>query len=171
MPIVGKASRRESLLNGGQVHRVYLKELGDIGTLPLGLAVMVLTTKTRRQMPGVARALLERNRQEVANPVESRAIIDMVSTIVVYQFIKLSRREVDEMLGIRLEETRVYQEAREDEARSLILRQLPRLIGEISDEMKSRVEGLSLEGLGCLSEELLDFGSIADLETWLDNNA
>jgi hypothetical protein len=59
----------------------------------------------------------ENLRQEVANPAESRAIIDMVSTIVVYQFIKLSRREVDEMLGIRLEETRVYQEAREDEAR------------------------------------------------------
>ncbi|NJM45621.1 MAG: Rpn family recombination-promoting nuclease/putative transposase [Alkalinema sp. RU_4_3] len=84
-----------SLLNGGQVHRVYLNELGDVETLPLGLAVMVLTTKTQRQMPRVAKALLARNCQEVTNPTESRAIMEMISTIVVYKFTHLSRKEVD----------------------------------------------------------------------------
>jgi predicted transposase/invertase (TIGR01784 family) len=33
-----------SLLNGEQVHRIYLNELGDIRQLPIGLALMVLTT-------------------------------------------------------------------------------------------------------------------------------
>lgn len=33
-----------SFLNGGQVYRVYLDELGDIRSLPLGVALMVLTT-------------------------------------------------------------------------------------------------------------------------------
>ncbi len=41
-----------SLLNGGQLHRVYLNELGDMDALPLGLAAMVLTTKTKKVMPG-----------------------------------------------------------------------------------------------------------------------
>ena len=33
-----------SLLNGGQLHRVYLDKLGDIRSLPLWVALMVLTT-------------------------------------------------------------------------------------------------------------------------------
>jgi predicted transposase/invertase (TIGR01784 family) len=47
-----------SLLNGGQVHRVYLDELGDIRTLPLWLALMVLTTLEEEQAPEEARKLV-----------------------------------------------------------------------------------------------------------------
>jgi predicted transposase YdaD len=35
----------------------------------------------------------------------------MICTIAVYKFSKLSREEVEAMLGLSLEETRVYQEA------------------------------------------------------------
>jgi predicted transposase YdaD len=42
-------------------------------------------------------------------------------TIAVYKFSKLSRDEVEAMLGLRLEETRVYQEARaEGEERGVV---------------------------------------------------
>jgi predicted transposase/invertase (TIGR01784 family) len=47
-----------SLLNGGQVHRVYLDELGDIRTLPLWLALMVITTLEEEQAPEEARKLV-----------------------------------------------------------------------------------------------------------------
>jgi predicted transposase/invertase (TIGR01784 family) len=43
---------------------------------------------------------------------EKQAIIDVVTTIVVYKFSKLSREEVEAMLELRLEETRGYQEAK-----------------------------------------------------------
>ncbi len=171
-----------SLLNGGQVHRVYLEELGDIETLPLGLAAMALTTKTKKAMPKAAKGLVDRAHQEVANLEEKRAIIDMVSTIVVHQFTKLSRQEVDKMLGTRLEDTRVYREAREEgreegleenlnRQRSLLTRQLTRCIGKLSKKVKTRVDRLSLDDLEKLGDAFLDFESIADLETWLDNNA
>jgi predicted transposase/invertase (TIGR01784 family) len=171
-----------SLLNGGQLQRVYLDELGDLEALPLGLAAMVLTTKTKRVMPGLARKLIDRTKQEVDNLEEKSAIIGMISTIVVHQFTKLSRREVDEMLGIRLEETRVYQEAKEEgvagerqqnleRQRSLVLRQLTRCFGKIPKKVKLRIEVLSLDQLESLGDAFLDFDSIADLETWLDNNA
>jgi predicted transposase/invertase (TIGR01784 family) len=167
-----------SLLNGGQVHRVYLNELGDIEALPLGLATMVLTTKTKRVMPGVARGLLSRANREIANSEEKRVIIEMVSTIVVHQFTKLSRQEVDEMLGTRLEETRVYQEAKEEgreeegqRQRSLLLRQLTRCVGKLSKKVKSRIDRLSLDDLEKLGDAFLDFESIADLDIWLDQNA
>jgi predicted transposase/invertase (TIGR01784 family) len=167
-----------SLLQGGQVHRVYLNELGDIEALPLGLATMVLTTKTKRVMPGVARGLLSRANREIANSEEKRVIIEMVSTIVVHQFTKLSRQEVDEMLGTRLEETRVYQEAKEEgreeegqRQRSLLLRQLTRCVGKLSKKVKSRIDRLSLDDLEKLGDAFLDFESIADLDIWLDKNA
>lgn len=46
-----------TLLNGNQVHRIYLDELGDIRQLPLGVALMVLTTVEEEQAPREARYL------------------------------------------------------------------------------------------------------------------
>ncbi len=76
------------------------------------------------------------------------------------------------MLGITLKETRVYQEikqeGREVEARSLIFRLLTRRVGELPQEIRQSVESLSLEQLENLGEALLDFNSMADLQTWLE---
>jgi predicted transposase/invertase (TIGR01784 family) len=165
-----------SLLNGGQLHRVYLEELGDMDALPLGLAAMVLTTKTKKVMPGLAKGLVDRAKQEVTHPEEKGAIINMVSTIMVHQFTNLSRQEVDKMLGIRLEETRVYQDAkeegREEGQKALLIRLLNRQIGKkLPKKLNALVEGLSFAQIESLGDALLDFKSIADLETWLDNNA
>ncbi len=38
----------------------------------------------------------------------------MITTIMVYKFTSLSRQEVEAMLGITLQQTRVYQEAKEE---------------------------------------------------------
>ncbi|MGF1676918.1 MAG: DUF2887 domain-containing protein [Rivularia sp. (in: cyanobacteria)] len=160
-----------SFLNGGQVYRVYLDELGDIRELPLGLAVMLLTTINEQQAPEEARYLLQRTQQENPQP-SSQAIIELVTTIITYKFENLSRREVEDMLGITLKETRVYreikQEGRQAEAQSLILRQLTRRVGELSQQVRSRIEILPLEQLENLAEALLDFNSMADLQSWLD---
>ena len=80
-------------LNGDQVHCIYLDELGDIRYLPLWVALMVLTTIDAEQAPQEARYLLARNQQEVRSP-SSRVIIELVTTIMVYKFEQLSRREV-----------------------------------------------------------------------------
>jgi predicted transposase/invertase (TIGR01784 family) len=159
-----------SLLQGGQVHRVYLNELGDIEALPLGLAAMVLTTKTKRVMPGVAKELVKRTHQEITNPDEKRAIIDMISTIVVHQFTKLSRREVDDMLGIRLEETRVYQEAREEGAIGMLSILLVQKFGDLPDYLAESLNSLTKEQSERLAIALKNLETIADLETWFAAN-
>lgn len=160
-----------SLLSGGQVHRVYLDELGDIRSLPLWVALMVLTTVEEEQAPEEARYLLTRSQQETSQS-SSRAIMEMIITIMVYKFEQLSQREVEKMLGITLKETRVYreikEEGREEEARSLIFRQLTRRVGELPQQVRSRVEILSLEQLENLGEALLDFTSMTDLQVWLE---
>jgi len=71
-----------TLLNGNQVHRVYLDELGDIRQLPLWVALMVLTTVAEEQAPQEARYLLERSSVEQSETA-SRVIIEMITTIMV----------------------------------------------------------------------------------------
>ena len=164
-----------SLLNGGQVHRVYLDELGDIRQLPLWVALMVLTTVDEEQAPEEARYLLTRTTQEMLSP-SSRAIIELITTIMVYRFEQLTQAEVESMLGINLKETRVYreikeegrEEGREEATANLILRQLTKRFGELSEEIRSLISALPLPVLEDLSEALLDFTSLVDLQVWLE---
>jgi predicted transposase/invertase (TIGR01784 family) len=53
---------------------------------------------------------------------------------------------------------------------TVILRQLARRIGEISPELQSQIQSLSLYQLEALADALLDFSSLADLRTWLQTN-
>jgi predicted transposase YdaD len=87
---------------------------------------------------------------------------------MVYKFEQLSRKEVESMLGITLQETRVYREIKEEGERSLIFRQLTRRVGKLPEDVRSRVESLPLEQLENLGEALLDFTSLADLQSWLE---
>ncbi|NJL66441.1 MAG: DUF4351 domain-containing protein [Microcoleus sp. SM1_3_4] len=52
--------------------------------------------------------------------------------------------------------------------RSLILRQLGRKLGALSDEIRDRIQGLSLGQLEDLGEALLDFTAPVNLVDWLD---
>ena len=110
----------QALLDSPQVYRVYLEELGNIRQLPLGLALLVLTTLTNQAAPAEARYILERTQTEVTDPTVSPFIIEMVTTIIAYQFTQLSRQEVEAMLGLNIQETRLYQEAKEDGIREAV---------------------------------------------------
>jgi Domain of unknown function (DUF4351) len=56
---------------------------------------------------------------------------------------------------------------RQESERSLILRQLNRRVGTLSEGIQTQVEALPLEQLELLGEALLDFTGLADLENWL----
>jgi predicted transposase/invertase (TIGR01784 family) len=141
-------------LKGDQVHRIYLDELGDIRQLPVWIALTLLTTVEEELAPEEARYLLARSELETSLSLK-RAIIELVTTIMVYKFERLNQREVEQMLGITLKETRVYrdikqeglEEGRSMEAQSLILRLLTRRVGELPQDVRTRVETLSLEQL------------------------
>ncbi|MEM7580583.1 MAG: Rpn family recombination-promoting nuclease/putative transposase, partial [Cyanobacteria bacterium P01_A01_bin.80] len=162
-----------------QFQRIYLDELGNIRELPIWVALMVLTTVDEEQAPEEARYLISRSSNEQPE-ITSRAIIDLITTIIAYRFEQLSRSEVERMLGITFKETQVYrdikqegleegrEEGREAEAQLLILRLLNRRVGELPQEIRQLVETLSLEQLENLGEELLDFSSMSDLQVWLE---
>jgi predicted transposase/invertase (TIGR01784 family) len=149
------------MLNSGRITPIYLDELGAVGELPIGLGLMVLITLEGDEAKAEARRLIERDR-------DSRAIINLVSTIIVYKFGTLSRDEVDLMLGIELQQTRVYQDAQADGEQRLVLKLLTRKLGNINPEIRSRVNSLTIEQLESLGEDLLDFTQMSDLLAWLD---
>jgi predicted transposase YdaD len=81
--------------------------------------------------------------------------MEMISTIMVYRFTNLTRTEVEAMIGITLQETRVYRDAkaegvsegRQAEAQSMILRQLSRRFGTLSPEVNAVVASQSVDSL------------------------
>ena len=162
-----------TVLNGEQVHRIYLDELGDVRLLPVPVAATVLTIVEEDEAPDVARYLLERTERDAFTAKERGDIIDIVTSIMVYKLANLSRTEIKAMLGLNLtQEPRAIREAkdegREEEAIALVTRQLTRrLRQELSEAMRSRLITLPLPVLEDLSEALLDFTILSDLEQWL----
>jgi predicted transposase/invertase (TIGR01784 family) len=161
-----------------RIVRVYLDELGEIEALPIGVGLMVLTTLEGDAAKTEAKAAIERSGGDLD-------IIEMIAKIIVYKFNSLSRDEVNVMLGIELQQTRVYQEAKAEgkaegqeiglqRERALILKLLNRKLGNLSPQLldspmgtlRDRVNSLQFDRLESLGEDLLDFTSIADLEAW-----
>jgi predicted transposase/invertase (TIGR01784 family) len=73
------------LINSAQVHRIYLNELGDIETLPLGVASMVLTIVKEAEAAEKARMLIGRVNQEVS-------LLPITILRTVHRYILLSPR-------------------------------------------------------------------------------
>ncbi|NJR56152.1 MAG: Rpn family recombination-promoting nuclease/putative transposase [Acaryochloris sp. CRU_2_0] len=158
-------------LNSDQVHRIYLEDLAAIPTDSLGVGLMQLIMADSVDTMTQAQALLSRTRTQDQTDSKIAAIIELVETIAVYKFPQLSREEIERMLGLsELRETKVYQEAKLEEAQSLILRLLIRRIGDISPDLQSQIQSLSLDQLEALGEALLDFSEPADLVKWLQEN-
>jgi predicted transposase YdaD len=59
------------------------------------------------------------------------------------------------------------QSGRTEGERALILRLLNRRIGDVSLDLRSQIQSLSLTQLEALGEALLDFSQLGDLVEWL----
>ncbi|MHC5745165.1 MAG: Rpn family recombination-promoting nuclease/putative transposase [Nostoc sp.] len=99
-------------LNSDQVQRIYLDELGATNQQPIGINLMQLTLASDEVMAEQAKQLIERVKLEETDTLPQNEILDIITTIAVYKFSTLSREEVEAMLGLTLEQTRVYQEAK-----------------------------------------------------------
>jgi predicted transposase/invertase (TIGR01784 family) len=83
---------------------------------------------------------------------------ELMQESVIYQELREEARE------------EVRQEERLEEARSLILRQLTRKVGQVPTTTKLQIEALSLTQLEELGEALLNFITQADLNGWLERS-
>ncbi|MEB3119919.1 MAG: DUF2887 domain-containing protein [Snowella sp.] len=162
---------QQELINNGRIIRIYLDELPS-GSIGVGLIQLIIAQES--QVPKIVQQLLQRAKTEIPDPLITRGIIDLLETVLVSKFSKLSRQEIQSMFLLSdIKQTRVYQEAREEgrqeEASSMLQRQLSKRFGKISDRRLENINSLSLEQLEDLGEALLDFNDIADLDNWLQS--
>lgn len=61
----------------------------------------------------------------------------------------------------------VYAEGRQEGEVALVLRLLQRRLGELEPSVVEQIRALSLPAVEALAEALLEFSTLADLESWL----
>lgn len=143
-----------SLLNGPQVTRIYLDELGEPENQPVGIQLMQLTIAPESRMTRQARQLIAQIREEESPLLPRQDIIEVLTTIAVYKFVDLKREEVEAMLGISLEETRVGQEMKAEGRLEAKLEMIPKLVSKgMSIEEIAELLGLPIEDIQKVLQE------------------
>jgi predicted transposase/invertase (TIGR01784 family) len=177
----GRTHHYQGLLESPQVRRIYLDEL-EVTTNSISLSLMKLVVTPEAEAITVARGLVTRTKQEINNQISQRQILDLLETIIVYKLPNLSREEIIQMLGfteIDVKQTRFYQdvyaegaqegklEGKQEGEVALILRLLNRRFGELETSQVEVIRGLEITQLEDLAIALLDFTSMTDLKSWL----
>jgi predicted transposase/invertase (TIGR01784 family) len=142
-----------SLLEGSQVKRIYLDELGDSAQESVGISLIQLTIAPEETAVIQARDLIERVQQEAIATLSKNEIIEIITTIVVYKFANLTREEVETMLGLGLEETRIYQDL-ERETNLKVIRNL--LKREVSLEEIAEIVEMSVEEVRQIAQQIVE---------------
>jgi len=138
----------------------------------IGVGLIQLILAQDVQAPVLVQQLLQRAKTEIADPLVTRDIIDLLETVLVSKFAQLSRKEIQAMFLLSdIKQTRVYQEAKQEGRQEgevrIVLRLLSKRVGMISDRHIQMINNLTLKQLDDLGDALLDFGNIADLDDWL----
>lgn len=136
--------------------------LESTGLLPLAVLTQTSdTAQTLRQVASRVEAIPELRVQ--SNVAASAGIL--AGLLLEKDFInQILRRDI-------MQQSVIYQDIKDEGnlegAARLVLRQLARRIGELTPEMRSQIQSLSLTQLETLGEALLDFTEPANLVSWL----
>ncbi|MEH2256507.1 Rpn family recombination-promoting nuclease/putative transposase [Nostoc sp.] len=134
-----------------RVSCIYLNELGETASLPVGIATMKLVVDEEETAIIAARQLIERTQQEINIELQRRQLLELIETILVYKFLTMSREEIEGMFGLSdLKQTRVYQEGKQEGKQEGVceekFRMIPLLLRlGLSFEETAKELGLSLE--------------------------
>ncbi|MFN6525727.1 Rpn family recombination-promoting nuclease/putative transposase, partial [Nostoc sp. ChiSLP03a] len=92
---------------------IYLDELGSTASLPIGIATIKLVIEDEDTAINSAKELINRTQQALNLQLPQKQLLELIETILVYKFPKMSRKEIEAMFGLSdLKQTRVYQEGR-----------------------------------------------------------
>ncbi len=81
----------------------------------MGIATIKLIIEDKNTAIVAARDLIARTQQEINSERQQRQLLELIETILVYKFPKMSRKEIETMFGLSdLKQTRVYQEGKEE---------------------------------------------------------
>ena len=184
---------QEELINNGRIVQIYLDE---ISSASIGMDLVQLIVSKKSQSPELVSGLMQRTRTEIVDATIKRDIVELLETVLLSKFSKLTRQEIETMFSLSdIKQTRVYQDAkqegiqegrqegrqegiqegiqegrqegRQNEAKRLLLRLLSKRFGKLTDRQTLLISSLDVEELEELGEALLDFVSLVDLDNWL----
>ncbi|MBD2744479.1 Rpn family recombination-promoting nuclease/putative transposase [Coleofasciculus sp. FACHB-1120] len=143
----GVKPQYRELLTSPRIRRIYLDELGEAADQSLGVSVVKLVVETKNKAPELARQLLNKATQEIADEVVRRQVIELIETIVLYKFPQMTRQEMEAMFGFsELKQTRVYQDAVEEGELKAKLEAVPRFLAlGLTVEQVAQGLGLTIE--------------------------
>ncbi|MGF2036243.1 MAG: Rpn family recombination-promoting nuclease/putative transposase [Nostoc sp. CmiVER01] len=108
----GDIKHYREFFKSGRVRRIYLDELGEGASLPIGIATAKLVIATDDIAIAKAWELIDRTKSEIIPPSKQQQLLQFIETILAYKFPAMSREEMEEMFGLsELKQTRFYQEA------------------------------------------------------------
>nr|WP_277875671.1 DUF4351 domain-containing protein [Aphanizomenon flos-aquae] len=147
---------------------MYLDEIAS-GSIGMGLIELIVSKENQSQE--LVKNLMTRTKTEVSNDSERQGIIELLESVLMSKFSQLTRQEIEAMFLVSdIKQTRVYQEAKEEGEKNLLLRQLSKRFGKLGDAYIKSINSLTIAQLEDLGEALLDFGDINDLEQWLKSH-
>ena len=103
------------LIQSDQLVRIYLNELPPAPPDQFEMGILELIAAKPEVALAKARAMVPRLRGSNRPPQFQRQVVQFLETIILYQFPKMSRKEIETMLQVTdVRETRVFQEALEE---------------------------------------------------------
>ncbi|MFQ4145204.1 Rpn family recombination-promoting nuclease/putative transposase [Chlorogloeopsis sp. ULAP02] len=128
-----------------RVLRIYLDELGEVTSLPISIATIKLVIEDEDIAISQARQLIDRTKQEISSEPKQRQLLELIETILVYKFPKMSREEIETMFGLsELKQTRFYQDAFQEGKQEGKQEAVPRLLA-LGLTVEQIAEALGLE--------------------------
>ncbi|MBD2522670.1 Rpn family recombination-promoting nuclease/putative transposase [Nostoc sp. FACHB-133] len=111
----GEQQDCHEFFNSDRISIIYLDELGETASLPIGIATIKLVIENEDTTITTARELINRTKQAVNLQLPQKELLELIETILVYKLPNISREEIEAMFGLsELKQTRVYQEAEEE---------------------------------------------------------
>jgi predicted transposase/invertase (TIGR01784 family) len=88
----------------------------EIAEAPLGLSILYLIRQTESHAAATAQAMVARSKREIEDAALRTELVELIETVILYKLPRLSREEIQAMLQVHdIRETRVYQEAKEED--------------------------------------------------------
>lgn len=136
---------RESFASG-RVSRIYLDELGENASLPIGIATIKLVIENEDKAIQEARELITRTSQEI-DSAQQQQLLQLIETILIYKLPSMDIKEIQEMFELSdLKQTRVYQQAFEEgELRGKLLAIPPMLAAGLTVEQVAQALDLTVD--------------------------
>ncbi|MEM9276135.1 MAG: Rpn family recombination-promoting nuclease/putative transposase [Cyanobacteria bacterium P01_F01_bin.143] len=96
-----------------RLQRIYLDEIAQEEQFDIGIGILKLVVEPEKSAGELARNLISRNKQEVVDSQNQKQLQELIKTIIIYKFPKLSYEEIETMLNLQeIKQTRVYQDAK-----------------------------------------------------------